>query len=138
MNLKNCRECGKLFTYTGSLLCSNCLDKLDQAFYKVREYLYKHPEANIDRISEETEVPRKTILQMLKEGRLEIKAEASGLTCRSCKAPISAGMYCPICLHDTERRLKGAVIGSSEREQQNKTKNTLKFHSEIKKTGREG
>lgn len=137
MNLKNCRDCGRVFAYTGSLLCSNCLDKLDQAFYKVREYLYKYPNANIDKISEETEVPRKTILQMLKEGRLELKAEASGLTCRTCKAPVSAGLYCPGCLHETERRFKGAVTASTAEEQQNQ-KTGLKYHTDTKKVGREG
>lgn len=138
MNLKNCRECGRVFAFSGNHLCPRCLESLDQAFYKVREYLYKDPDANIDKISEDTEVPRKIILQMLREGRLELKAEVSGLTCRSCKAPISAGMYCSGCLHDTELRLKGAVTRSTKEDTKSPRSKVQKFHTDSRKTGREG
>jgi len=99
MNLKNCKSCGKLFDYTGNPLCPECVKKDEEDFEKVKEYLEDNPTANVNNISEETEVSVKRITRFLKEGRLECKSvENSLLKCEKCGKPIRAGRYCNECL----------------------------------------
>ena len=38
MNIRNCRECGRIFNYlTGAVLCPVCRDKLEEKFQEVKE-----------------------------------------------------------------------------------------------------
>lgn len=97
MNIRQCKECGTLFQYLGKPICADCLDELDRKFLKVREYLYKHPEASIKEVSEKTEVGEKYILDFLKEERLSLKNASGFLQCELCKKPITAGRFCADC-----------------------------------------
>lgn len=59
MNLRNCPQCGKLFVYNIRNLCPECIKKDEKDFGCVRDYLYNHPRATIEEISEETGVSYK-------------------------------------------------------------------------------
>jgi len=109
VNIRNCKECGKLFQYDGiSKLCFRCRRQDDEDFRKVKEFLYENPKETVTVVSEETEVSEDKILRYLREGKLEIVGENPGilLDCESCGKSIRSGRYCDQCAHDIERGLK--------------------------------
>lgn len=57
MDVRNCKNCGKLFQYVGKPLCPACNKKLEDKFFEVRDYIYENPTANMSQVSEEMEVP---------------------------------------------------------------------------------
>lgn len=99
MNIVQCRMCNKPFQSLGGRICPACLDSIDKDFVVVRDYIYEHPGAHIDDVSEETEVAKAVILHLLKEGRLQLDNPDSGgiLLCEVCKKPISSGRMCDDC-----------------------------------------
>lgn len=97
MNIRQCKECGNLFQSMGKPVCADCMDELDRKFLKVRDYLYKHPEASIKEVSDKTEVAERYILDFLKEERLSLQNASGFLQCELCKKPITAGRFCSNC-----------------------------------------
>ena len=44
MEVKNCKECGRLFNYMGGApLCDGCRKKLEQKFQEVKQYMDENP-----------------------------------------------------------------------------------------------
>ena len=102
MNIIQCTFCKRPFTSLGGRICPTCLEKIDQDFITVRDYIYEHKHSNIDIIAKETEVPKSIIMHLLKEGRLIIDSpdgEGGGLlTCEMCKKSINTGRLCKECM----------------------------------------
>lgn len=100
MEIRNCPECGKLFTFVRTNLCPECKERMEDQFEIVKQYIQKHPRAHITEISEATEIPEKTIASYIKDGRIVVSdaaLESIGLKCESCGAPIAAGRFCDAC-----------------------------------------
>jgi flagellar operon protein (TIGR03826 family) len=99
MELRNCPRCGNLFAYTAIPICDKCLQKEEDDFINVRDYLRENPMAGLKKTSEATNVPEDLILHFLKEGRI-VAASAFGeiLTCERCGKPISSGRFCEKCI----------------------------------------
>lgn len=97
--LKNCPRCGKLFAYSCSSICNNCLNAEEEEFKLVKEYIYDNPGAIIPEVSDATGVSVDKIMRFLREERLEISSENSNLIleCESCGKPIKSGKYCEEC-----------------------------------------
>ena len=114
-DIRNCRNCRKLFTdYLGRHLCNECLKADEELFDKVRDYIRENPDATIFSTSEACEVSESKIRQWLKEERLEYKAQpGSGLYCEKCGEPISTGRYCSKCKVALSREL-GAILRTGE------------------------
>ena len=76
-----------------------CLEKLDEDFVIVRDYIYENKKADVDKVAEDTGVSKQHILYLLKQGRLIIDDPSSGslLFCEICKKPISTGKMCADC-----------------------------------------
>jgi flagellar operon protein (TIGR03826 family) len=109
LNIRNCKECGKLFQYDGiSKLCYKCRKKDEEDFILVKEFLYENPKETITVVSEETGVSEDKILRYLREGKLEIVGENPGilLDCEICGKAIRTGRYCEKCAYDMERGFK--------------------------------
>lgn len=104
-NIRQCRQCGKLFQTFGSGICPGCAEELDRCFKVVKSYLYDHPDANVFETAQSTGVSEKIILDFLREDRLSIKAADGMLLCESCGMPISAGRYCGKCQNSLESAL---------------------------------
>jgi predicted amidophosphoribosyltransferase len=103
--LRNCRDCGKLFV--GSLpLCPDCRQAEDDAFGQVREYLRRHPAASIPETSEATGVAPALVRRFVEEGRLTLQG-ADAATCRICGVPVASGRICPRCLAEMRREPGG-------------------------------
>lgn len=87
MDIRNCKMCGRIYQHTNLPYCPNCLIEWEEMFLKVRDYIWDHPKANITRVSEDTGVEEKIILEFLREGRIELKKESAGLPCEMCGTP---------------------------------------------------
>ena len=49
MEVKNCKDCGRLFNYMGGApLCDGCRKKLEQKFQEVKQYLDENPNASVN------------------------------------------------------------------------------------------
>lgn len=103
--VKQCRQCKKLFQSYGAAVCPECLDKMDNDYRLVKEYLYDNPESNVVEIVKETGVSEKTVLGFLREGRLSIISDDGFLVCMECGKPIYSGKYCESCM----KRLESAL-----------------------------
>jgi len=101
MNIIQCYFCKKPFQSYGGRICGNCLEKIDKDFITVRDYIYENKHADMDKVSEETGVPKQIILHLLKEGRLIVDdPDGTGgglLMCEVCRKPISTGRMCKDC-----------------------------------------
>ncbi len=98
INYKTCSRCTGIFVYRGSKMCDKCVREVDDMFVKIRDYIYKNPDATVVEVLES--VPAATeqdILNFLKEGRLEMKDASSALKCEKCGVPVSTGRLCEAC-----------------------------------------
>lgn len=99
MDVRNCKGCGKLFNYlSGPPLCPACISALDEKFEVVKEYIYDHPGAGMQEVSEELDVPIPQIRQWIREERLSFTEDSMiGLECEGCGVSIKTGRFCKSC-----------------------------------------
>lgn len=108
--LINCSTCGKIFVQLTRNICPDCVEKEEQAFISVRDYIKKHPDSTVDEIVEATEVDDKKILRWMREGRLEYTGGIiPGLTCKRCGTELTLGEYCPKCVKSMISELNAAI-----------------------------
>lgn len=117
MNVKNCRNCGRLFNYiTGIVICPACKDSLEAKFQVVKEYVREHKGAGIAEVAEVCEVEPSQIRQWLREERLEVtEGSALFLNCESCGTPIRSGRYCDRCKIELSRGLNSILKEGSRK-----------------------
>ena len=99
MDVRNCRQCGRLFNYlSGPQICQACRDALEEKFQQVKEYVRSNPGATIQMVSEDNDVSVKQIKQWIREERLSLsEASLDGVTCEHCGRPIRTGRFCEKC-----------------------------------------
>ncbi|NLK99520.1 MAG: flagellar protein [Clostridiales bacterium] len=99
MDVRNCRNCGKLFNYIhGPHLCPTCVKALDDKFEEVKEYVYDHPRVDMQEVSEVFDISISQIKQWIREERLSFAEDSMiGLDCESCGVTIKMGRYCKSC-----------------------------------------
>ena len=114
MNVRNCRNCGRIFNYvTGSILCQVCREKMEVKFQEVKEYIRANPGVGIPEVSEACDVEPSQIRQWLREERLEVtENSAIFLSCESCNAPIRCGRFCEKCKVSMTNDFKSAIRSS--------------------------
>lgn len=105
MNIRNCRECGRIFNYlAGPIVCPVCRDKLEAKFQEVKEYIREHRGVGINEVAEACDVDPGHIRQWLREERLEVTEDSPMfLSCEVCGAPIRSGKYCEKCKMDMSK-----------------------------------
>ncbi|MBR6329890.1 MAG: flagellar protein [Lachnospiraceae bacterium] len=112
MNVKNCRKCGKIFNYIGGQqICPSCIEKLENKFQEVKEYILDHKDASsIAIVAEACDVDPNQIKQWVREERLTFgEGSALGIECESCGTPIKTGRFCEKCKNDMTRGLIDAA-----------------------------
>lgn len=99
MNIRNCKNCGKMFNYvTGPTICPNCREAVEAKFQEVKEYIREHKGVGIAEVSEACSVDPAQIRQWLRDDRLEVTEDSAlMLNCEACGAPIRSGKYCDRC-----------------------------------------
>lgn len=119
-NVRNCPECGRVFTYDGRRnLCPRCIENEEKQYALVRKYVKDNPGASITEVAEGTEVDEDLILRFLREGRLHSKGlEAANITseCARCGKQILTGRYCQDCLLKMAKELNKAAGGNQKKE----------------------
>ena len=110
MDIKNCKRCGKMFSYlSGMIICNECKKNDEEDFAKVKKYLYDNPGSSMQQISEVCEVSAEKITRFLREGRLEIREGSNViLECEICRKSIKSGRRCSSCAKQLERDMNKA------------------------------
>lgn len=114
--LKNCPVCGKIFVRVTRNLCPDCIEKEEEEFEVVREYIKNcNCEPTVEKISEAVGVEEKKILKWAREGRIEFNWQGSlkGVTCKRCGVDITIGEYCPNCVKFMVSQLQSMPKGQS-------------------------
>jgi hypothetical protein len=114
MALAVCEFCNKAFNSYGSKICSDCGKDIDDAYNKVRRYLYQQPEkADFLSIVEGTGISEKELSYLMKKGRVEIVDRSpKSVRCRLCGGETKYGTLCDTC---AARMLKEQLTKSEER-----------------------
>lgn len=109
MDVRNCKDCGKIFNYvSGPPLCPACLKELDKKFEKVKEYIYDHPGAGVQEVSDENNVTTAQIKIWIRQERLTFAEDSPiGIDCEICGATIKTGRYCNACKSQIANNLGG-------------------------------
>lgn len=107
MALKYCPECDKLYMENPVGICLACQDAEEPLAEKVRAFLRESNKATIEEVHQATGVKHKTILRMIRSGRIQSEHGFSiFFNCESCGAPIQDGRYCDAC----SRKLSGELL----------------------------
>lgn len=108
MNIKNCRNCGRIFNYvSGPFTCQVCREQLEAKFQEVKEYIRAHKGVGISEVAEACDVDPSQIRQWLREDRLEVTEDSPiQLLCEGCGAMIRSGRFCESCKNGVTSGLK--------------------------------
>jgi len=111
MDIRNCPECGKIFTYIRTNLCPACQQKDEEAFRVVRTYLAQHPGVDILTVAETTGVSEENIIRYVREGRITMGIERGfvQINCEICGVLISHGRLCQTCSEKLSSGLKKSI-----------------------------
>lgn len=107
MGIANCKQCGRLYNQNSFHdICSACVKEEEQMFFTVRDYLKENRRATVNEVHEATEIPIKTIMKFLRDGRLSTYDNPNlKFPCDSCGEPIAEGRYCRPCKQRLEKSL---------------------------------
>ena len=99
MDVRNCKECGRLFNYiSGPRLCPAWRDKLEEKFAQVKKYIEDNRTAQLQQISEDNDVSIQQIKQWVREERLAFTEDSLvGIECECCGCTIRTGRFCENC-----------------------------------------
>ena len=111
MSLANCSLCGKVFAFFpgGRDICQACAKKEDDNYLTIFHYLSTRPTATASEIAQSTEVDIKKIYRYVRENRLRLVKNDTGLSCESCGIPISRGKICDNCRQRLSKEMKGEI-----------------------------
>lgn len=131
MDVRNCKNCGRLFNYLGgNPVCPSCAQQLEDKFEQVKQYIYDHPRVGIQQVSEEMEVSVQQIQKWLKEERLSFSEDSDvALNCEICGAKILTGRYCKNCKNSMQNQF-GSLYRKKEEPKKTplqKTENKMRF-----------
>lgn len=108
MDVKNCKMCKRLFNaLSGQKICPTCLNKLENKFKEVKEYIRENKNCTINEVSEQMEIPVHQIKQWIREERLTFSEDSvGGIKCEKCGTFIRTGRYCAKCKNELLNALK--------------------------------
>ena len=107
MEVRNCKECGKIFNFIeGAPMCPACVKKLNEKYEQVKEYVYDNPGATINQVAEDNEVSVQQIKRWIREEKLAFSEQSEmGIECEKCGAMIKTGRFCKNCKKRMENTL---------------------------------
>lgn len=99
MEIRNCRNCKRLFNYiSGESLCPGCRKLLEDKYQEVKAFVKENPGMNITQVAEECDVSIKQIKMWVREDRLQFSDDSLvGLDCERCGKMIHSGRFCKDC-----------------------------------------
>lgn len=122
-----CVVCDKEFeTSKHETICIECSRSDQNVFNVIRDYLYDHPGANVNDVTNSTGITPSKILKYLKEGRIETIGNVTLLNCEVCGKAIHYGSLCETC-----KKTENHVFTSTSGRKSSSLKKTM--HTKIKK-----
>ncbi len=113
LNVGNCPTCGKVFAKGTRTVCPACHNEIERQFVLCEKYLRENRKANLQELSDETEVPIKLITRFIKEGRISVYNSPNlHINCDVCGQPMTGGAMCYNCRH----RLSHDVLNAAKQE----------------------
>lgn len=110
MEVRNCKNCGKMFNYIGKPICPGCEKALEDKFQEVKQFIKDNPNASINEVSEKNEVSVNQIKRWVREERLTFsEASMVGLECESCGTMIRTGRFCEACKQKLGNSLNSVI-----------------------------
>ncbi|MGN0161846.1 MAG: FeoC-like transcriptional regulator [Lachnospiraceae bacterium] len=117
MEVRNCRNCGKLFNYIGGSyrsLCPACIDKLEEKFQEVKAYVEDNRGVTMNDLTQRFEVDARQIEKWVREERLCFAEDSPiGIGCEKCGKMIKTGKYCPACAQEMENLMTNLYKASN-------------------------
>ena len=112
MEVRNCKNCGRLFNYMGKTLCPECLKSREDEFQIAKDYIRNNPNCGVADVSEATGISVHQIRQWIREERLILTAASAtaGINCESCGRPIQTGRLCAACKKQVSNELSHAFV----------------------------
>ncbi len=80
MSVVSCKGCGGIFAFLPRGLCAECIDRREESFHAVRDYLRDNPGASVIAACTETGVEERLVAEFIREGRLQIADHSSSET----------------------------------------------------------
>lgn len=117
MDVRNCKNCGRIYNHiSGPNLCPSCAAVLEEKFDQVKEYIYDHPGAGMQEVSEVFDVSIAQIKQWIREERLAFAEDSLiGLECEGCGVTIKTGRFCQECKDRLARGFKDLYTKPEEK-----------------------
>jgi ribosomal protein L32 len=134
MEIRKCMRCKKFFNTLKSPYCGECLDVIDRECKLIHNYIAQHPDADASEIANALVIDERTVLYLLREGRLEMKAQPQ-TPCQSCGQPIRSGRFCPACVARMSRALQNAGDDRAPKPRDKETGGTAVRPSDSEKGG---
>ncbi|GMA56852.1 hypothetical protein GCM10025858_13550 [Alicyclobacillus sacchari] len=98
MPIANCKRCGRLYNRAGRDICPECIRQEDAVLLEIRQYLKKHPQANIYEVAEGTNATYEEIVEFLRDGRLILRDNPNmAYPCERCGTLTQSGRLCANC-----------------------------------------
>lgn len=130
MDVRNCKNCNKLFNYIGTPICPECTKMMEDKFDDVKQYIYDHPRCGMQEVAEEMGVSTAQIRKWLKEERLSFSEDSEiALNCEKCGKRILTGRFCKLC-KETMTNQFGSLYKVDEPQvkyERKKTENRMRF-----------
>lgn len=134
MEVRNCKNCGRLFNYIGGAyknLCPACKDALEDKFREVKKYVEDNPRSSINDISENMNVSVKQIEKWVREERLYFADDSPiGIECERCGKMIKSGRFCDACKNEMGNQMSSlyqAVNKEPEKKIVRSKENKMRF-----------
>lgn len=99
MALCKCELCEKPFNSFGTKLCGDCMREADDAYVKVRKYIYQNQnKVDFASIIENTGVAEKMLCCLIDQGRVMIDGgNVRRARCKACGAETEGDLLCGKC-----------------------------------------
>ncbi len=110
--LRNCEECGVVFSHPTRDLCQKCHEQAQKHFDTVKQFLRENPGATTAQVAQATEVDLDLIYEYIRAGRLDVIPKDASLECTICGRPIAMGKVCSLCRTSLQ---KGTTPESSKK-----------------------
>ncbi len=111
MDIRNCRNCGRMFNYLGGQpICPSCQAVLEEKFRQVKTYIEDNPHAPVAAVADENDVSVKQIKQWIREERLAFSDDSiEGIECEGCGKLIRTGRFCETCKNSMAHEMRDAI-----------------------------
>ena len=127
-----CKKCKKIFNRISSkqVICQKCTAELDDAYHKVKDYLWKNRKASINQVAEDCDVSVAQLKRWVKEEKLEFSQESGvSFQCESCGKEIRSGRYCQSCKDKVKAAMENEVSKTLSILENMAKPNTIGFHT---------